>query len=107
METVATVGERTISVEELRSRLESGEPIVMDVREYPEYAEGTWRARGSRRWANCNGIRALRVRVERCCCSAARDGAPAKPLPSFETSDAAIPSWSRGVSRPGNRPGIL
>jgi rhodanese-related sulfurtransferase len=40
MENAATAAERTISVAELRSRLQSAPPILLDVREYPEYAEG-------------------------------------------------------------------
>lgn len=40
MNRVATVGGGSISVGELRSRFASGQPVVLDVREYPEYAEG-------------------------------------------------------------------
>ena len=40
METKEQAGIRSCSVDELGSRLESGKTAVLDVREYPEYAEG-------------------------------------------------------------------
>jgi rhodanese-related sulfurtransferase len=40
METTEQAGIRTCTVDELESRLKAGETTILDVREYPEYAEG-------------------------------------------------------------------